>query len=181
MYPIYAAAVRAARPSRLVLASLALVTAMPAFPVAGSLVRPDDPRHAVAVADTDHDHAHFATGFSPFDAMSGLQLASVPKGKRIHFNAPSKCVPGKLRSVLKQVAAKYGPITVNSTYRSKKRNRRIGGSKNSYHLKCAAVDFRVHASTRGLVTYLRGQNAVGGYKRYRTGFFHIDTGPRRTW
>lgn len=150
-------------------------------PLAQAVTKADDPWHAVAVADTDHDHAHLATKPSPFDAMSNFELAAVPNGHRIHYNAPSKCIPGQLKSVLERVAAKYGPITVNSTYRSKKRNRSAGGKRNSYHLTCEAIDFRVHGSTSGLVTYLRHQKSVGGYKRYPSGFLHIDAGPRRTW
>lgn len=143
--------------------------------------KPDNPWHSVAVFDTDEDHAHHILEPSPFDGMSELQLAAVPRGNRIHYNAPSKCVPSKLKRVLETVAGKYGPITVNSTYRSPKRNSRAGGKKRSWHLKCAAVDFRVHASTKGLLAFLRGQKAVGGYKRYKSGFYHIDTGPKRTW
>ena len=140
-----------------------------------------NPWHRVAVFDTDEHHAHLLTEPSPFDAMSDLQLAAVPRGNRIHYNAPSKCVPASLRTVLERVAAKFGPITVSSTYRDPSRNRRAGGKKRSWHLKCAAIDFRVHAGTKGLLAFLKGQKEVGGYKRYRSGFYHIDAGPRRTW
>jgi uncharacterized protein YcbK (DUF882 family) len=45
-----------------------------------------------------------------------------------------------------------------------------------------AVDFRVHGSgARGVYAYLRSHASVGGLKLYRRGFFHIDTGSRRTW
>jgi len=148
---------------------------------AQSLLAGDNPWRRIAVFDTDEAHAHLLLEPSPFDGMSDLQLAAVPKANRIHYNAPEKCVPGRLKTVLKRVADKYGPITVNSTYRDPKRNRRAGGKKHSWHLKCAAVDFRVHAATKGLLTYLQQQKEVGGYKRYKSGFYHIDIGPRRTW
>ncbi|QKV20090.1 YcbK family protein [Oricola thermophila] len=153
--------------------------AQPAFPQ--TLLNGGNPWHRIAVFDTDEDHAHLVIEPSPFDSMNELQLAALPKANRIHYNAPSKCVPERLKVVLKRVAEKYGPVTVNSTYRSPKHNRRVGGRKRSWHLKCAAVDFRVHAGTKGLLSFLRKQKEVGGYKRYKSGFYHIDIGPRRTW
>ncbi|NJR13403.1 MAG: DUF882 domain-containing protein [Phyllobacteriaceae bacterium] len=113
--------------------------------------------------------------------MDAFQLAAVPTGKRIKWGAPANCVPASLKSVLNQVAAKFGPITVNSTVRSASKNRKVGGRSKSFHLDCRAVDFRVHGSTKGLAAFLGKQKAVGGIKRYSSGFYHIDNGPRRTW
>jgi len=141
---------------------------------------PDNPWHMITDFELDADHGYLALR-SPFDRMNDAQLAAVPRGNRIHYNAPAKCVPARLKGVLQQVAAKYGPITVNSTYRSPSANRRAGGRKGSWHLKCAAIDFRVHARTKGLLAWLGRHKAVGGYKYYSRGFYHIDTGPKRTW
>lgn len=171
----------ARRTGRALLAAALSVTAVELPASAQTLLASDNPWHRIAVFDTDDDHAHLLLEPSPFDTMSELQLAAVPKANRIHYNAPEKCVPGQLKTVLKRVAEKYGPITVNSTFRSQKSNRKVGGKKRSWHLKCAAVDFRVHASTKGLLSYLQKQKEVGGYKRYKSGFYHIDIGPRRTW
>ncbi|MEM0899480.1 MAG: D-Ala-D-Ala carboxypeptidase family metallohydrolase [Pseudomonadota bacterium] len=143
--------------------------------------KPENPWHLVTDFETDREHGFLLREKSPFDGMSELQLKLVTAGKRIHFRAPSKCVPARLKKVLREVAAKYGPITVNSTYRSPAKNRKIGGKRSSYHLKCAAIDFRVHGRTKGLLSYLRKHPSVGGYKRYKSGFYHIDTGPKRTW
>lgn len=147
--------------------------------VAGSNTIPENPWHRITNFELDEDHGYLAR--SPFDDLTAFQLAAIPKGQRIHYNAPSKCVPGRLKSALKSVAAKYGPITVSSTYRSPAKNRKIGGKSKSWHLKCGAVDFRVHAKTSGLLKYLRANKNVGGYKRYKSGFYHIDAGPKRTW
>lgn len=103
------------------------------------------------------------------------------RGARLKLNAPWKCVPDGLKAVVYEVSRRFGPVIVNSTYRSKRKNRRIGGARNSYHLRCAAVDFRVKGNTRAVLGYLRKSSFVGGLKRYRSGFFHIDNGPRRTW
>jgi uncharacterized protein YcbK (DUF882 family) len=116
-----------------------------------------------------------------FDAMDDVQLAAVPTGKRIKWSAPGHCVPASLKTVLNAVAAKYGPITVNSTARSAAKNRKVGGRSKSFHLGCRAVDFRVHGRTKGLMQFLAAQKGVGGLKRYSSGFYHIDNGPRRTW
>ena len=117
----------------------------------------------------------------PFAAMDHVQLASLPASQRIKWNAPAKCVPQSLKKVVEAVAVKFGPVTVNSTARSKSKNRKAGGKSKSFHLHCRAVDFRVHGSTKGLLKWLASQKAVGGYKRYKAGFYHIDNGPDRTW
>ena len=103
-------------------------------------------------------------------------------GARVATNAkPWDCVPGQLKTVLGEVSRKFGPVEVNSTHRSSGNNRRVGGRKGSYHLRCAAVDFRVRGSSKGLTRFLANHKLVGGYKRYSSGFYHIDTGPKRTW
>ncbi len=108
-----------------------------------------------------------------YAAAAGARVATAGK--------PWDCVPGRLKAVLGQVARKYGRVTINSTNRSKVLNRKVGGKRGSYHLKCAAVDFRVNGSTKGLIRFLANHDLVGGYKRYGSGFYHIDTGPKRTW
>ena len=103
------------------------------------------------------------------------------RGRGITKNAPWNCVPGRLKSVIAQVSRKFGPVVINSTHRSRSYNRRVGGKRRSYHLSCNAVDFRVRGRTRGLTRWLARHPKVGGYKRYAGGFYHIDTGPKRTW
>jgi uncharacterized protein YcbK (DUF882 family) len=103
------------------------------------------------------------------------------KVRRITLNAPWKCVPGRLKSVISQVSRKFGRVVINSTHRSKRKNRMVGGKSKSYHIGCRAVDFRVHGRTRGLTRWLARHPKVGGFKRYRSGFYHIDIGPKRTW
>ncbi|MCH9808694.1 MAG: DUF882 domain-containing protein [Alphaproteobacteria bacterium] len=102
-------------------------------------------------------------------------------GGGVRWVASSGCLNGRLKSVVYQVAAKFGPVTVSSTCRSRSRNRRVGGAKKSWHLKGAAVDFRVHANYRAAYAYLKSHGSIGGYKHYGGGLFHIDVGPRRTW
>ena len=156
-----------------------LALALPAD--AGTLPEPSNPQERVGAHLFDEEHAHLLND-SVFDKISPLVLAAMPRGKAyIDYKAPSKCVPEQLKNVLNRVSAKYGPLTVNSTVRSRSRNRSVGGRDKSYHLNCQAVDFRVHGKASGLMQHLSGIKEVGGLKRYPAGYYHIDTGPRRSW
>ncbi len=110
------------------------------------------------------------------------QVAS--SGKRsggISWNASGGCLPGVVKAALVKVAAAYGSITVNSTYRSPGHNRRVGGAGRSMHLQCRAADFRVNGGGGNVIGFLQKLPGLGGIKRYRSGFYHIDDGERRTW
>lgn len=147
--------------------------------IAGQINAAVSPKKQIAMHDFGEEHAHLAD--SVYDDINPILLAALPRGgARIDYRAPAKCIPGSLRAVLAKVSAKFGPITVNSTYRAPGKNRKVGGRGKSMHLSCRAVDFRVHGSTRGLMNFLLAQG-VGGYNRYPSGFYHIDNGPRRTW
>jgi len=102
-------------------------------------------------------------------------------GGPINWVASSNCLASPLRAVLSEVAALFGAVRVNSTCRSKAHNARVGGASRSYHLTGNAVDFRIAANTAAVSRFLLGKKAVGGFKHYGFGVFHIDTGPRRTW
>ena len=84
-------------------------------------------------------------------------------------------------NVIYDVAERFGEVQILSTFRDPDRNRRVGGAPRSFHLRCKAIDFRVKGNNTGLLQYLEQRAEVGGLKRYPLGFFHIDTGPRRTW
>lgn len=99
----------------------------------------------------------------------------------VSWSASQGCLNSTLRSVVHQVAARYGSLRVNSTCRSRARNRRVGGARHSHHLGGNAVDFRVFGNVRAVASFLRSHSSVGGYKHYGGGLFHIDTGPRRSW
>ena len=173
-------AVRRALVFSLAAVSLAAMPALEQAATANPLGTVQNPRQILAVHDFGEEHAHLAD--SIYDQMNPLILAALPRGKsHVEYRAPSNCIPGALRAVIARVSAKYGPVTVNSTYRSPGKNREAGGKVKSMHLSCRAVDFRVHGSSRGLMQYLAAQGEVGGLNRYPSGFYHIDNGPRRTW
>lgn len=102
---------------------------------------------------------------------------------RITWRDTSWCVPLQLKIAITKVAKRYGPVQVHSTHRWPLENARKGGKKRSYHLTCRAVDFSVRGgSPQEIKRYLASMRAVGGFSYYPRGnFFHIDTGPRRTW
>ena len=102
-------------------------------------------------------------------------------GGGVRWAANSGCLSGSLKSVISQVAANYGPVTVSSTCRSRGHNAAVGGAKKSYHLSGSAADFRVHGNAGATYAFLRSSGSVGGLKHYGGGLFHIDTGPRRAF
>lgn len=102
-------------------------------------------------------------------------------GGPIRWVASADCLVKPLQGVLSQVAALFGALQVNSTCRSPSHNRRVGGARRSQHLTGSAVDFRISGNSKAVLTFLKAQKVVGGYKHYGSGVFHIDTGPRRTW
>ena len=124
--------------------------------------------------------------------LTGLVLAGCAKGRPAHWQ-PIRypvsidwddtrwCVPLRLKIVLAKVSQRFGPVKVHSTHRWLFENWRKGGKPKSYHLSCRAVDFSVPGDPEAVKRYLVSRKEVGGYSYYSQGFFHIDTGPRRTW
>lgn len=117
-------------------------------------------------------------GSDTYDAVEKPKSLS---GGGVRWVANSGCLDGSLKSVIYQVAANYGPITVSSTCRDHAHNRRVGGAPKSYHLSGSAADFRVHANAGAAYAFLRSSGSVGGLKHYGGGLFHIDSGPRRSF
>lgn len=118
-------------------------------------------------------------------ASLGIDILSIPQtsvtgsGRRINWVANNTCLPDRLRTAIAYVAQNFGRVRVNSTCRSPRHNRRVGGARRSWHLKGRAADIRVFGNIGKTARYLR--RVVGGFKHYDGGLFHIDTGPRRRW
>jgi Peptidase M15 len=90
----------------------------------------------------------------------------------------------KLNGLLYQISRHFNaPVTVVSGCRSYAHNRRIGGARESWHLRCMAADIRVQgvgpATVFRYAGSLPGRGGVGSY--CRDSFIHIDVGDRREW
>lgn len=72
------------------------------------------------------------------------------------------------------------PVHVNSAYRDYKHNTRIGGAKNSYHLKGMAFDISLKNHTQRDVIAAGKEAGFTGFGLY-TNFVHLDIGPARVW
>ena len=132
------------------------------------------------------------TTVKPRRRSAGVQVASLEPDKQpslsdapsvaaraVRWVASPNCRNATLRRIVGEVAAAYGPVTVNSTCRSPSRNAAVGGARHSYHLSGSATDFRIHGNARAVHAHLSSNRSVGGLKHYGGGLFHI--GPRRTW
>lgn len=101
-----------------------------------------------------------------------------------HAQVNTKCFPPQLKSILAKVKKRFDATpVVSSGYRSYKHNRRVGGARRSYHMKCQAADIRVPGVGKyTLAKYLKGLPDVGGVGTYGcNSSVHVDIGPKRTW
>lgn len=141
-----------------------------------------------------YPQAKKSTASAPKKKSSGVKVAALGKdgggytpkkqsltGGSVNWVASSGCLDGSLKSVIYQVAANFGPVTVSSTCRSKSRNASVGGAPKSKHLTGDAADFRVHGNVSATYAFLKNSGSVGGLKHYGGGLFHIDNGDRRSW
>lgn len=153
-----------------------------------------DPARQSSAANTPRPQAKAKApkpnGLGTMVASLGRDLFVAPEPKElpslfggpIRWVARADCLVTPLQGVLNQVAALFGALQVNSTCRSPRHNRKVGGARRSQHLTGSAVDFRIGGgNSKDVLNFLRAQKVVGGYKHYGRGVFHIDTGPRRTW
>lgn len=164
------------------LAVLAAVMAVNPAPAAAS--RPADPNAERADTPGTKSPGPRSRGHRTRLASLGHDQPLAPSslsGASVRWRASPGCLNRALHGVLQQVAASFGPVTVNSTCRSPRHNARVGGARHSQHLTGNAVDFRIAGNAGSTLAFLRSNQAVGGLKHYGGGLFHIDTGPRRTW
>ena len=83
---------------------------------------------------------------------------------------------------LETIRAHFGgkPIHINSAYRTPEHNAKVGGSKNSYHMKGMAADIVVQGvDSRTVAQYAEslGINGIGWYEAKK--FTHLDNRSRR--
>lgn len=74
------------------------------------------------------------------------------------------------------------PLVLTSAYRSAAHNKRVGGAKNSEHMKGTAFDVRMENHDPHQFEALARSAGFTGFGYYpKSGFMHIDTGPARSW
>jgi Peptidase M15 len=80
-----------------------------------------------------------------------------------------------LRTVLADVAAQFGTVTVVSTHQLNTANHSSGSIRERLHHDCKAVDIRPDRSRIDEIkAHLRTRREVGGVESYRNGIIHID-------
>jgi uncharacterized protein YcbK (DUF882 family) len=169
------------------LACAASIASSSLTPALGADEMPLPPAAYASLPSNDRINEPSTTGSLPNAGQLGVKTLSgfaslVAQGSiTLRASAPTNCLPGNLREVVADVASKFGQVSVESTHRSSGRNWRAGGARQSLHLSCRAIDFRVRTRTRGVMAYLRGRSEVGGLKVYGNGIIHIDNGSRRSW
>lgn len=113
-----------------------------------------------------------------------------------HFNSSEFDCKGKgccdstqvdpaLLELLEKIRGHFGcPVRINSGYRCKAHNTKIGGSKTSYHMRGMAADIRVPGlAPREVAAYAEALKipGIGLYETDEDGHFvHIDVRPKRT-
>ena len=101
-----------------------------------------------------------------------------------HFNAKEfACKDGsyelllatELLEVLEKIREKFGPVIINSGYRTPSWNAKVGGTGNSYHCKGMAADIRVKNITPKKIAEYASEimKNNGGVILY-TNFVHVD-------
>ncbi|MFI0847867.1 YcbK family protein [Mesorhizobium sp. IMUNJ 23232] len=126
------------------------------------------------------------------DEESPVRLASAAGMARLAPNGLLKqtesvdvaCLKPSLVRVLKTIEQRYGKkLIVTSGYRSRLRNIRARGAKNSLHMYCAAADIQVPGVGKWeLANFARAMPGRGGVGTYcHTNSVHVDVGPERDW
>jgi uncharacterized protein YcbK (DUF882 family) len=102
-----------------------------------------------------------------------------------HSNVNTFCLSPKLRMAIFSFETFFGrKIVMNSGYRDPFHNGKVGGSDNSYHMKCMAADFFIPGVPKSrLIAYAKRERLVGGLGCYPgKQFIHIDVRDRpRGW
>ena len=115
--------------------------------------------------------------YAPYKTSFGMFVA--------HSEVNTFCLSPKLRFAIAAIEGRFGrKVVVNSGYRDPNHNSEVGGSDNSYHMKCMAADiFIPGVSKRSLIAVAYRERLVGGLGCYPSRqFIHIDVRDRpRGW
>jgi len=87
---------------------------------------------------------------------------------------PINCLPEALRAVLRDVEARFGPVTVVATTHLTTDNHSPGSIRDKLHQACKAVDIKTAHDPKELIAYLKSRPEVGGINTYRNRLVHFD-------
>ncbi len=86
-----------------------------------------------------------------------------------------------VKEVLQKIREHFNvPVTINSAYRTENYNKKVGGAKQSYHVKGQAFDIVVKSKTPAEVARYAQQLGIKGIIQYN-GFVHIDSRRTKYW
>jgi uncharacterized protein YcbK (DUF882 family) len=125
-------------------------------------------------------------GYARTQSSKGLKVANLDamqtslsrRGKRV------SSLNHKLIRLLRKIEGHFGrKVLISSGCRSKARNRKVGGARRSFHLKCMAADIKVPGVPKRLLArFVRKLDGRGGIGTYcRNSIVHVDVGPKREW
>jgi uncharacterized protein YcbK (DUF882 family) len=93
---------------------------------------------------------------------------------------PLDCLPEGLRTVLQDVQARFGTVTLVSTRELHTDNHSRGSARHKMHGDCRAVDFKVEGDLTAITAYLRSRPELSGVNSYRNNrVIHIDAADGR--
>jgi uncharacterized protein YcbK (DUF882 family) len=94
--------------------------------------------------------------------------------------APLILVHPALIVALQLIRDRFGPITINSAYRTEAHNKAIGGAVKSLHMSGLAADIVAQGVNPSEVAKFAVELGMGGVRVYPT-FTHVDVGAKRAW
>jgi zinc D-Ala-D-Ala carboxypeptidase len=125
--------------------------------------------------------ALFANGSGPAYNSYAQNFGTYVASNRVN----AFCISPKLRLAIWEFEGYFGrKVVMNSGFRDPFYNAKVGGSDDSYHMKCMAADFFIPGvSKRDLIRYAMRNGKVGGLGCYPArGFIHVDVRERpRGW
>jgi hypothetical protein len=88
--------------------------------------------------------------------------------------APTDCLPDALKSVLRDLKARFGSVTIVSTTHLHSENHSARSARARMHAACRAVDIKTSANPRAVIAFLKSRPEVGGVNTYRNKIVHFD-------
>jgi hypothetical protein len=148
---------------------------------AGAVASVSSPFRAMPAAEPQAVEGPVATASLPASAPPARPAASaaapaMTRGAlKTDASAATDCLPPELRTVLADVAARFGEVTVVSTHQLNTINHSSGSIREKLHHDCKAVDIRPDRTRIDEIkAYLRGRQEIGGIESYRNGIVHLD-------